>query len=192
MAAVNSTMVPLGTPAPDFELPDPTGRVWSLSEISRGRPTVVAFVCNHCPFVRHIGPTLGAVAADLMERGAAVVGIMSNDTDSHPDDAPVHMGEQAREWGWDFPYLVDADQSVALAYRAACTPDFFVLDADGRLAYRGQFDASRPGNDVEPTGEDLAGAVDVLLAGGRPDEDQAPSIGCNIKWRPGNEPEWFG
>lgn len=182
-------MLELGTEAPAFELPDPDRRWWSFDQVSGGRPTVVLFLSNHCPYVRHIAPALGRVASDISARGAAVVGIMSNDTETHPDDAPEHMSRHAAEWGWDFPYLVDADQTVARAYRAACTPDVFVFDGEGRLAYRGQFDSARPGNDVEPTGEDLTAAVDALLAGDRPASEQRPSMGCSIKWRPGNEPD---
>jgi peroxiredoxin len=192
MVAVNSTMLPLGTPAPPFELPDPDGRVWRLEDLAAGKPTVVVFLSNHCPFVHHIAAELGEVSARLMAAGAAVVGVMSNDVENHPDDAPGHMARCATEWGWAFPYLYDEDQAVATAYRAACTPDFFVFDAAGRLAYRGQFDDSRPGNDVEVTGADLEAAVEALLSGSRPADEQRPSIGCNIKWKPGAEPEWFG
>jgi peroxiredoxin len=192
MVAVNSTMLPLGTPAPDFELPDAGGRVWALHDFDEAPVLVVAFVCNHCPFVRHIGHRLGQLAAEWTAAGAAVVAINSNDTDAYPDDAPPRMVETAAEWGWSFPYLVDADQSVATAYRAACTPDFYVFDAGRRLVYRGQFDDARPSNDVPVTGADLDAAVRAALAGEEPPAEQHPSIGCNIKWRPGNEPDWFG
>jgi peroxiredoxin len=192
MVAVNSTMLALGTPAPSFELADPEGRRWRLEDLSAGKPTVVLFLSNHCPFVRHLAPKLGEVTARLMAAGAAVVGVMSNDVEHYPDDAPEHMARCAAEWGWRFPYLYDEDQAVAKAYRAACTPDLFVFDPEGRLAYRGQFDDSRPGNDVEVTGADLEAAVDALLQGSSPSEEQRPSIGCNMKWKPGEEPEWFG
>jgi peroxiredoxin len=192
MTAVNSTMLPLGTPAPVFELQDPSARLWRLEDIAAGKPTVVLFLSNHCPFVKHIATVLGEVTARLLDQGAAVVGVMSNDVDNYPDDAPEHMAQCASEWGWGFPYLYDEDQSVAKAYRAACTPDVFVFDAEGGLAYRGQFDDSRPSNDVEVTGADLEAAVTALLAGNDPPEPQRPSIGCNIKWKPGQEPDWFG
>jgi peroxiredoxin len=192
MVAVNSTMLPLGTLAPPFELADPSGRRWRLEDISAGRPTVVLFLSNHCPFVRHLAAKLGEVTTRLMAEGAAVVGVMSNDVENYPDDAPEHMARCAGEWGWRFPYLYDEDQEVAKAYRAACTPDVFVFDAEGRLAYRGQFDDSRPGNEVEVTGADLEAAVEALLSGSQPADEQRPSIGCNIKWKPGAEPAWFG
>jgi len=192
MARVPSTMVPLGTPAPDFDLPDATGVHHRLGDLAGAPVLVVAFVCNHCPFVKHLGREFGLVSQRMAARGVAVVGINSNDTDAHPDDGPEHMVTTARGWGWDFPYLIDADQSVATAYRAACTPDFFVYDADRRLAYRGQFDDARPGNDVGVTGASLSAAVNALLRGEPVPEPQHPSMGCNIKWRPGNEPDWFG
>lgn len=192
MARVESTMMDLSTPAPAFSLPDADGNLHSLSDFDDAPALVVAFLCNHCPFVVHIARELGLVTQTLMSRGAAVVGINANDTDTYPDDAPEHMGPMARTHGWDFPYLLDADQSVATAYHAACTPDFFVFDGDRRLVYRGQFDASRPGNDVAVTGSDLRAAVTAVLSGDPVPTDQHPSMGCNIKWRPGNEPVWFG
>ena len=182
-------MVPLGTPAPDFDLPDAHGAHHNLGDFTGFPVLVVMFLCNHCPFVKHIGRELGLITQRLAAKGVAVVGINANDTDAHPDDAPEHMVTTARGYGWDFPYLVDATQEVAKAYHAACTPDFFVYDADRRLAYRGQFDGARPGNDVPVTGEDLVAAVGALLAGGTPPEPQLASMGCNIKWRPGNEPD---
>ena len=193
MVAVHSTMLPLGTPAPSFTLPDGAGRTWTLDEIADGAPAlVVSFLSNHCPYVKRIGPGFGRVTSELAARGVAVVGIMSNDVDGYPDDAPDHMVEAAAEWGWSFPYLYDETQEVALAYRAACTPDTFVFDAARRLVHRGQIDAARPSNDVEVTGHDLLAAVDAVLAGGTPSADQVPSMGCNIKWRAGNAPDWFG
>lgn len=192
MVEVNSTMLPLGTEAPPFTLPDPSGRRWSLDEIVAGtRGVVVVFLSNHCPFVRHLAAVLGAVARDLASRDVAVVGINANDVAAYPDDAPPRMAEFAAANGWSFPYLFDESQEVAKAYRAACTPDFFLFDADRKLVYRGQFDGSRPGRAEPVTGADLRRAVDALLAGDPPLEEQRPSIGCNIKWRPGNEPDYF-
>jgi peroxiredoxin len=192
MVAVHSTMLPLGTAAPGFTLPDGTGRIWTLDEIADGAPAlVVSFLSNHCPYVKRIGEGFGRATAPLAERGVAVVGIMSNDVEGYPDDAPDRMVEAAAAWGWTFPYLYDETQEVAIAYRAACTPDTFVFDGQRRLAYRGQIDAARPSNDVEVTAVDLLAAVDAVLAGGTPSERQVPSMGCNIKWRPGNAPDWF-
>ena len=192
MVAVNSTMLPIGTRAPDFTLPDGRGREWTYSELVEGAPaSVVAFLSNHCPAVRHLARELGLVAGRFARKGVAVVGVMSNDIERYPDDAPAEMVRFARSVGWDFPYLYDETQAVALAYRAACTPDFYVFDGSSRLVvYRGQFDGSRPSNDVPVTGTDLRAAVDALLAGERPSESQMPSLGCSIKWKPGSEPEW--
>ncbi|HEV2781181.1 MAG TPA: thioredoxin family protein [Actinophytocola sp.] len=192
MVAVESTMLPLGTQAPDFRLPDPSGRSWSLDDVAGERGTLVAFVCNHCPYVRHIARQLGVMAAKWVEAGVGVIGINSNDATSYPDDRPERMAAQAAEWNWTFPYVTDEDQSVALAYRAACTPDFFLFDADRRLAYRGRFDAARPSNGEPVTGAELDAAVKAVLAGEPVGGDQVPSIGCNIKWKPGNAPAWFG
>ena len=192
MVAVPSTMLELGTPAPAFALPDPAGRVVTLDEVASGRSGVlVVFLCNHCPYVKHLGRELALVTQRLLARGIGVVGINSNDIEAYPDDGPEAMAAEARRLGYDFPYLLDEDQSVAHAYRAACTPDFFLFDADRRLVYRGQFDASRPKNDEPVTGADLKRAVDALLAGDPPLAEQRPSLGCNIKWKAGNEPEWF-
>jgi len=188
--AVNSTMLPLGTEAPDFALPDPSGRIWTMHELDGAPALLVIFLCNHCPYVKHLGRELGLLTQRFLARGVAVVGINSNDADAYPDDAPDLMEVEARRLGYDFPYLVDADQVAARAYRAACTPDFFLFDAERRLVYRGQFDDSRPGNDVGVTGRDLKAAVDAVLAGEPAPEPQRPSIGCSIKWKPGNEPEW--
>ena len=191
MVAVSSTMVPLGTPAPAFRLPAADGTVHALDGAGGAAATLVMFLCNHCPYVRHVAPRLGALTSEWHTRGVQAFGINSNDVEAHPDDAPEHMLAAARGWGWDFPYLVDASQDVARAYRAACTPDFYVFDGDLRLAYRGQLDASRPRNDEPITGADLGAAIDAVLAGRPAPEPQHPSMGCNIKWRPGNEPEWF-
>lgn len=185
-------MLTLGTTAPDFALPDPDGAVWSLEQIEGQHGTLVAFVCNHCPFVRHIAVEFGQATSRWQESGIGVVGINSNDVTSHPDDRPEKMAEQAKAWGWTFPYLSDTDQSVAKAYRAACTPDFFLFDDSRSLVYRGRFDGATPGNNIAVTGEELDAAVRALLAGDPISSDQVPSIGCNIKWTPGNEPEWFG
>jgi peroxiredoxin len=192
MVSVNSTMLPLGTEAPAFSLPDAKGAPWSLDDQPDAPALLVMFLCNHCPYVKHLARELGLLTQRFLSRGVTVVGINSNDADAYPDDGPPHMVDMARIHGWDFPYLVDADQRVAHAYRAACTPDFFLFDGARRLAYRGQFDASRPRNDLPVTGADLKAAVDALLAGEAPAAEQYPSIGCNIKWKPGNEPEWFG
>ncbi|MPY77670.1 MAG: redoxin domain-containing protein [Actinophytocola sp.] len=192
MVAVESTMLTLGTTAPEFALPDPDGTVWSLEQVAGQRGTLVAFVCNHCPYVRHIAVELGEATSRWIADGIGVVGINSNDVASHPDDRPERMAEQAAAWGWTFPYVSDTDQSVAKAYRAACTPDFFLFDDSRCLVYRGRFDGSTPGNDVAVTGEELDVAVRALLAGEPTSGDQVPSIGCNIKWARGNEPEWFG
>ncbi len=184
MVATPSAMLPLGTAAPDFELPDPFGALQTLDDVAGESPVlVVAFLSNHCPYVKHIGREIGLVTQRLIARGVAVVGIMSNDVDAYPADAPPLMGSTAASYGWDFPYLYDETQDVARAYHAACTPDFFVFDAERRLAYRGQFDGARPSNDVGATGADLKAAVNALLEGRRPTDDQLPSLGCNIKWR---------
>ncbi len=185
-------MVPLGTAAPPFSLPDvTTGETVSLSDFEDAPGLLVVFMCNHCPFVKHIREGLAEFGREYGERGLAIVGINANDVERYPDDAPEEMKREAEEVGYPFPYLFDADQEVARSYRAACTPDFFLFDADARLAYRGQFDASRPGNRLPVTGSDLREAADAVLAGENPSEHQRPSIGCNIKWKPGAEPDWF-
>ncbi len=182
-------MLELGTPAPEFSLPDPDGQLHSLAETAGA--FVVMFICNHCPFVKHVRAELAALGRDYAERGVAIVAINSNDVDKYPADGPEQMRREATEQGYQFPYLLDADQSVAKAYRAACTPDFFVFDTDRKLAYRGQLDGSRPGNGVPVDGRDLRAALDALLDGRPVDPNQVPSIGCNIKWRPGNEPGYY-
>lgn len=191
MVSVASTMLPLGTPAPDFALPDVAGDVHRLEDFAAAPALVVAFLSNHCPYVRHIRARLGQVARDLEARGVAVVGVNSNDTDAYPDDRPEVVAQVAQEVGWRFACLVDGDQAVAKAFRAACTPDFYVFDQDRRLAYRGQFDDARPGSDEPVTGADLVAAVDAVLAGRLVPEPQRASLGCNIKWRPGNAPDYF-
>jgi peroxiredoxin len=192
VARTPSTMLPLGTPAPPFELPDPEGKVVSITDFSAAPALVVVFLSNHCPFVQHGADGLGEVARDLQAEGVAVVGIMANDIANYPDDRPELMAKMAERHDWTFPYLYDETQAVAKAYRAACTPDFYVFDGQRQLVYRGQMDGARPGNGVPVTGEDLRGAVGAVL-GGRPvGEDQRPSMGCNIKWRSGNEPDYYG
>lgn len=192
MVAVPSTMLELGTRAPDFALPDTDGRTVSLAEL-RGAPALlVMFICNHCPYVRHLRTAFAELGREYQARGVAVVGIMSNDVERYPADHPDRMREERADAGWTFPYLYDATQQVALAYRAACTPDFFLFDGEQRLVYRGQFDDSRPRNELPVTGRDLRAALDAVLDGRPVAEEQTPSIGCNIKWKPGNEPAWFG
>ncbi len=191
MVKTASTMLPLGMQAPDFQLVNVDGRTLSLAEFRDQPALVVMFICNHCPFVKHLAAELARFAVDYQARGAAVVAINSNDTASHPDDSPERMIHEAEERGYTFPYLFDEDQSVAKAYHAACTPDFFLFDKRQRLVYRGQFDASRPGNGVPVTGADLRRAVDCVLAGQPVPAEQRPSIGCSIKWRGGQEPEYF-
>ncbi len=192
MAATPSTMPPLGMDAPDFRLPDAFGKEHSLHELQGSQGLLVAFICAHCPFVIHIRKELGTFAKDYGARGLSVVGIASNDLDQYPQDGPEGMKKESEEAGYAFPYLVDESQSVAKAYRAACTPDFFLFDGDRKLVYRGQFDGSRPGNDVPVTGADLRAATDAMLSGREIPEDQRSSIGCNIKWKPGNQPDYFG
>lgn len=191
MTVTPSTMLPLGTEAPPFSLPDVvSGATVSLAELS-GRPALlVMFLCNHCPYVRHVGAELTRLAAEYQARGVAVVAISSNDVAQVPEDGPERMAEVVRLMGATFPYLYDESQEVAKAYRAACTPDLFLFDAARRLVYRGQLDAARPGNDVPVTGADLRAALDAVLAGAQVPEDQRPSSGCNIKWKPGNEPDY--
>lgn len=187
--AVNSTMLPLGTPAPDFSLPAADGSgVVSLQDFAPAPALLVAFLCVHCPYVKHVEHVFGELARQYRAKGVAVVGISSNDVDAYPDDAPPFMVEQAGRAGFDFPYLYDEQQEAAKAYQAACTPDFFLFGADRKLAYRGQMDSSRPKLGTEATGEDLRWALDLVLAGEAVPEPHQPSSGCNIKWRPGNEP----
>lgn len=192
MAAVHSTMLPLGTPAPAFALPDTEGRTVALDDFRDARALVVVFLSNHCPYVKHLRAGLADVARRYRSRGVAFVGICANDTERYPADSPEEMRREKEEVGYPFPYLFDETQEVAKAYRAACTPDFFLFDGERRLAYRGQFDPSRPRNDVPVTGQDLRAAMDAVLEDRPVPAEQTPSIGCNIKWRPGNEPEWFG
>jgi peroxiredoxin len=182
----------LGAEAPHFYLPDPSGRPHSLTDFEGAPALLVVFMCNHCPYVQHVAPTLARLAREFQERGVAVVGINSNDFQTYPDDAPQKMAEEIARRGYTFPYLIDQRQDVAKAYQAACTPDFYVFDKDRKLAYRGQMDGSRPGNAVPVTGRDLQDAIEAVLAGRPAAKDQRPSIGCNIKWTPGNAPDYFG
>ena len=193
MTRTPSTMLGLGTPAPDFRLPDTTagGKEVALSDFEAAPALLVAFICNHCPFVQHVAGELAALSRDLPAHGVAMVAISSNDVGAYPADSPEAMATEAARQGWAFPYLYDETQEVARAYRAACTPDFFLFDGNRKLVYRGQLDASRPGNGLPVTGADLRAAVAAVLAGRPVDEDQRPSLGCNIKWKPGNEPDWF-
>jgi peroxiredoxin len=192
MVKTASTMLPLGTSAPGFSLPDIDGNEVSLSDFSESPALLVIFMCNHCPFVKYIADVLAELAGQYQKQGVAVVGINSNDTASFPDDAPAKMAEEAKLRGYTFPYLFDETQEVAKAYRAACTPDFYVFNRDHELVYRGQMDAARPGNDIAISGKDLRAALDAVLAGRPPAEQQTPSIGCNIKWKAGNAPDYFG
>ena len=183
-------MLPLRTGAPDFHLPDSTGRLVSRDDFA-GRPALlVMFLCNHCPYVKHVAEEVVRLGRDYQARGAAVVAISSNDVTQYPEDGPARMAEVAASMGLTVPYLYDETQEVAKAYHAACTPDFFLFDGDRRLAYRGQLDGARPGNDVPVTGHDLRAALDAVLAGTPVPEPQRPSLGCSIKWRPGNEPDY--
>ena len=191
MVRTPSTMLPLGTRAPDFALPNVDGRTVTLADTAGPRGTLVMFICNHCPFVKHVADQLAALGRDCLPRGIGVVAISSNDVSSHPADSPEQMVHEAEERGYVFPYLYDETQDVAHAYHAACTPDFFLFDGDCKLAYRGQLDASRPGNGVPVTGADLRAAIDALVAGRPVATEQRPSLGCNIKWKPGNEPAYF-
>ncbi len=191
MVAVNSTMLPLGSRAPVFRLPDTGGKLVSLAD-SKGAPALlVVFMCNHCPYVKHIRAGLAQLARDYQPRGLAMVGINANDAVRYPADSPEKMAEEAKAAGYPFPYLYDETQAVARAYRAACTPDFYLFDRDQRLVYRGQFDDSRPGNNLPVTGKDLRAALEAVLAGQPASPNQKPSIGCNIKWKPGNEPPYY-
>ena len=189
MAAVESQMLPLGTSAPAFRLPDPDGEMHELADSADAY--LVMFICNHCPFVKHVREELARLGRDYAGRNVAVYAINSNDITTHPGDSPEKMKAEAEEWGYSFPYLFDADQSVAKAYRAACTPDFYVFDRDRLLVYRGQLDDSRPSNAEPVNGKDVRGALDAVLAGDPVTGDQKPSIGCNIKWTPGSEPDYF-
>jgi peroxiredoxin len=186
-------MLELGTRAPDFALPDVvTGRTVGRDAFAKAPALLVMFICRHCPFVKHVQAELARLGRDYRGKGVGIVAISSNDPRAQPDDAPESLAEMAREQGFTFPLLFDGTQEVAKSYRAACTPDFFLFDGDQRLVYRGQLDESRPSNGIPVTGRDLRGALDAVLAGKPVPSEQMPSLGCNIKWKPGNEPEYFG
>lgn len=193
MVETLSTMMPLRTSLPGFSLTDAvTGRTVTERDIAGERATLVMFLCNHCPYVKHVLGEIGRLTSDYSGRGVGVVAINSNDIAKYPQDGPDHMKELAKAEGWKFPFLLDASQSVAKAYQAACTPDFFLFDEDRKLFYRGQLDDSRPGSGKPVTGRDLRAALDAALLGGVPPAEQRPSAGCNIKWKPGNAPAYFG
>jgi peroxiredoxin len=191
MVKTASTMLPLGTTAPEFRLPNIDGTTIGLNDVATGKGLVVMFLCNHCPFVKHVAPELVRLTKDYESRGIRFVGISSNDILQYPDDAPEMMKTEAAEQGYTFPYLYDESQAVAQAYRAACTPDFFVFDGGKRLVYRGQLDDSRPGNGKPLNGSDMRRALDQILSGAEVSAEQRPSIGCNIKWKRGKEPTYF-
>ena len=190
MVKTASTMLSLGTQAPEFSLPNVDGTTVSLAQFS-GKPLLIIFMCNHCPFVVHIRSAFQQFVVEYQAKGMEIVGISSNDSAGFPQDGPEKMKVEAKSAGYTFPYLYDGTQEVARAYKAACTPDIFLFDADHSLVYRGQFDASRPGNGLPVTGADLRAACDALLAGKSVSSEQRASIGCNIKWRSGQEPEYF-
>jgi peroxiredoxin len=192
MSLTPSTMLSLGTAAPDFSLPDIEGNTVSLSDFEEGKPLLVVFMCNHCPYVKHIQQDFAVLVSEYQEKGVNVVGINANDVQNYPEDSPENMARDSKTFGYTFDYLYDESQEVAKSYRAACTPDFFLFDRDRRLFYRGQMDASRPGNDIPITGNDLRDSLDRVLAGDDAPEVQRPSMGCNIKWKAGNEPDYFG
>lgn len=191
MVRTASQPLAMGMAAPDFLLPDTTGKKFSLPDFVDLPVLLVMFSCNHCPFVQHVAPQVAELAREYQRHGVGVVAINSNDVEMYPDDSPEKMIEEIARHSYSFPYLYDQSQAVAKAYRAACTPDFYVFDKDRKLFYHGQLDGSRPGNQVPVTGEDLRAALNAALAGKAAPIDQKPSLGCNIKWRPGNEPEYF-
>ncbi|MEQ8538553.1 MAG: thioredoxin family protein [Coleofasciculus sp. D1-CHI-01] len=193
MARTASTMLPLGTKAPEFQLPDVvSGETISLDRFAGKQGLVMIFLCRHCPFVKHVQGELAKLGRDYQDADLGIVAISANDATTHPDDAPEKLKEMAKELGLTFSLCYDESQETAKAYTAACTPDFFVFDRDRKLVYRGQFDDSRPGNDQPVTGKDLRSAIDAVLAQSPVSEEQKPSIGCNIKWKPGNEPAYYG
>ncbi len=191
MVLTPSTMLELGTAAPEFSLPDTDGKTVSLSDFADARALLVMFICNHCPYVKHVADGIAKLGREYQGKGVGVVAIMSNDVANYPDDSPEKMKQEKASRGYTFAYLYDESQQAAKAYRAACTPDFFVFDADRKLVYRGQLDDSRPDSGIPVTGKDLRAALDVVLAGQTVSADQKPSMGCNIKWQAGNEPGYF-
>jgi peroxiredoxin len=192
MVLTPSTMLPLGTKAPDFTLVNVDGRTVSLADFKGKSALVVIFMCNHCPYVKHIANELARFTSEFIAKGVGIVGISSNDVANYPADSPEQMVAEAEERGYQFPYLYDDTQDIAKAYHAACTPDFYLFDGEQRLVYRGQFDSSRPDSGIPVTGADLRAAIEAVLSGVSPAEDQRPSIGCNIKWKPGSAPDYFG
>jgi len=190
MAQTPSTMLPLGTTAPEFNLPDPTGRKHRLADFAESKALLVMFICNHCPFVQHVRKGIAEFARDYRDESLAIVAINANDVENYPDDSPEKMAEEIEAQGYTFNYLYDEDQSVAKAYQAACTPEFYLFDRERKLIYRGQFDGSRPGNDVPVSGRDLRSAVDQYFTDGAVQVEQKASVGCNIKWKAGNEPSY--
>lgn len=192
MVMTASTMLPLGTDAPPFSLRDSGGNIVSLRDFKGAPALLVIFICNHCPFVKHIHHGMLELIRDYQAKGVAVVAISSNDVKTFPEDSPEIMARLAKQFDYTFPYLYDEAQEVAKAYRAACTPDFFLFDGNRKLVYRGQIDDSRPGNNKPVTGRDLREALDAVLEGREITWEQKPSIGCNIKWKSGNEPSYFG
>jgi peroxiredoxin len=192
MALTASTMLPLGSQAPDFRLPDTDGNLVTLGDFREAPALLVIFLCNHCPYVKHIRQEMAKLTREYNAKGVASVGINSNDVANYPDDRPELMAQEKAEVGYPFPYLFDETQEVAKAYQAACTPDFYLFDRNRKLIYRGQMDSSRPGNDVPVSGSDLRAALETILAGRPVPEAQRPSMGCNIKWKPGNAPDYFG
>ncbi|MEO1526991.1 MAG: thioredoxin family protein [Planctomycetota bacterium] len=191
MVRTASTMLPLGTTAPPFSLPDTDGRTVSVSDFVGKKALLIMFICNHCPYVKHVADQLKVLGDDYLSKDVAVLAISSNDADAYPDDNPEAMAKEKAERGYAFPYLFDGDQAVAKAYAAACTPDFYLFDGEQKLVYRGQLDTSRPNSGIPVTGEDLRAAIDAVLAGESPTDDQRASLGCNIKWKDGNEPDYF-
>ncbi|MCP5103541.1 MAG: thioredoxin family protein [bacterium] len=190
MAKTPSHMLALGTPAPAFKLPDFNGKYYSIDDFKDSAALLVMFICSHCPYVIHVREGLTAMVKEYQAKGAAVVGINSNDIENYPQDGPEHMSEDVEKYGYTFPFLLDETQETATIYKAACTPDFFLFDRERKLVYRGRMDGSRPENDLPTTGEDLRAAMDAVLENRPVPEEQIASLGCNIKWKPGNEPEY--
>jgi peroxiredoxin len=192
MTLTPSTMLELGTPAPDFRLPDvSTGETISLTAFAQQKALLVMFICQHCPFVKHVQRELAQLGRDYADRSLGIVAISANDAVTHPGDGPQSLSKMAQELGFTFPFCYDESQETAKAYSAACTPDFFLFDGERKLVYRGQLDGSRPGNNIAVTGSDLRSAIEAVLADRPVNPDQKPSIGCNIKWKPGNEPTYY-
>ena len=193
MSLTPSTMLALGTPAPNFKLPDVTsGNMVSLDDFKGKKALLVMFICRHCPYVQHVEEEIAKIGQDYQNKDIGIISISANDINLYPQDSPENLREMAQELNLDFPYLYDKSQEIAKAYTAACTPDFFLFDKDRKLVYRGQLDDSRPGNNLPVTGKDLRDVIDAILEDKPINPNQKPSIGCNIKWKPGNEPDYFG